>query len=119
MVVIQLGIPKTKSDNSCRRNAKLNFRIKSGVLYYYASSVSAEERRRWGRVITAKEERHRVITSASCHASAEGKHRGDICWSSYYRMAAILEKNRLNCTLICSENEVCFPTSIHTTNYSI
>ena len=32
------------------------------------------------RVITAEEERHRVITSAIAvmHASAEGKHRGDI-----------------------------------------
>ena len=66
---------------SFRRKAKLNFRVKSGVLYYYASSVSAEERR-WRRVITA-EESHRVITSVSCHASAEGKHRGDICWSSH------------------------------------
>ena len=34
-------------------------------------------------IITAEEERHRVITSYSCHASAEGKHRGDICWSSH------------------------------------
>ena len=35
------------------------------------NSVSAEERR-WSKVITAEEERHRVITSASCHAPAEG-----------------------------------------------
>ena len=43
----------------------------------HASSVSVEERR-WRRVITAEEERHRVIISANCHVSAEGKHRGDI-----------------------------------------
>ena len=56
---------------SFRRKAKLNFRVKSGVLYYSASSALADERR-WRRVITTKEERHRVMTS--CHASAEGKH---------------------------------------------
>ena len=51
----------------------------------HASSVSAEERRR-RRVITAEEERHRVITSTNCHASVEGKHRGDIqCMSELAR----------------------------------
>ena len=29
-------------------------------------------------VTTAEEECHRVIISANCHVSAEGKHRGDI-----------------------------------------
>ena len=41
---------------SFRRKAKLNFRVKSGVLIMHATSVSAEERR-WRRVTTAEEER--------------------------------------------------------------
>ena len=81
MVVIQLGIPKTKSDNSEEKRSLTFESVKSGVLYYYASSVSAEERR-WRRVITAEEERHRV-----------GKHRGCMIYvGAVTRMAAILEK---------------------------
>ena len=70
---------------------KLNFRVKSGVLYYYASSVSAEERR-WRRVITAEEERHRVITSASCHAYLLKVSIAVIYVGAVTRMAAIYSR---------------------------
>ena len=61
------------------RKAKLNFNLVSIIMH--ASSVLVEERR-WieesNSLTTAEEERHRVIISANCHVSAEGKHRGDI-----------------------------------------
>ena len=48
---------------SFRRKTKLNFSSQIWCRYImHASSVSAEERR-WRRVITAEEERHRVITT--------------------------------------------------------
>ena len=46
--------------------AKLNFRVKSGVFYYSASSVSAEERRWRSRRVITIGERHRVISCMSC-----------------------------------------------------
>ena len=63
---------------SFRRKAKLNFSSQIWCPYImHASSVSADKRR-WRRVTIAEEERHRVITSTNCHASAEGKHRRDL-----------------------------------------
>ena len=78
MVVIQLGIPKTKSDISEeKRSLTFESYLDWCPLLLCLFGFGAAEERRLS--ITAEEERHRVITSA-------------IAVMHHYRMAAILEK---------------------------